>query len=190
MFGIGPQSLQCLCRYSSASISLQPPAVAKPDGICSVVPIKQQPSGPERITTFIKSSLPTNWFRKLQKLWPLFSLSSQQQEDPLVNSEHAADTAPQTEAHTSTTCAVTKSLSHAMHSQTSEQQESAHKPLQNLRSTAYQAGNQQLYYAKRHGWPQPCMQIIRRSALRWQIHWHGFIWPHKKELAIDLDRHY
>ena len=166
-FGTGPHSLQCLCRYSSASISHCPPAVAQPDSICSAVAIKQQPSESERSTIFTKSSSPTSWFRKLQKLWPLFSLSSQQQKDPPVNSEHAADTAPQAKAHTSTACALAKSLSQTMHSQTSEQQDSAHTPLQNLPSRAYQSVDQQAYHVKQHGCPRPCMQIVRRSALRW-----------------------
>ena len=182
--------MRCLSRYSSASISHQPPAVAKDDSIGSVVAVKQQPSESEESTIYTKSSVLTDWFRRTQERRPLLSLSSSQQEKPLVNSEHEADTAPQTEAHASTACALAKSLSQNMRSQTSDQQDSAHTPLQNLPSRAHQSDDQQAYHVKRHGCPRPCMQIVRRSALRWQVHWHGFIWPHKQELAIDLDRHY
>jgi hypothetical protein len=39
---------------------------------------------------------------------------------------------------------------------------------------------------KSQGCPWPCMNVTRRSALRWQIDWHGLDWPTKQEAKLEL----
>ena len=36
------------------------------------------------------------------------------------------------------------------------------------------------------GCPWPCMNVTRRSALRWQIDWHGLDWPARQEAKLEL----
>ena len=36
------------------------------------------------------------------------------------------------------------------------------------------------------GCPWPCMNVTRRSALRWQIDWHGLDWPIRQEAELEL----
>ena len=36
------------------------------------------------------------------------------------------------------------------------------------------------------GCPWPCMNVTRRSALRWQIDWHGLDWPTRQEAKLEL----
>lgn len=47
------------------------------------------------------------------------------------------------------------------------------------------------HQAKLQGLPWPMMCCTRRSALRWQVEWHGLQWPAKHDsLELQLDRHY
>ena len=39
---------------------------------------------------------------------------------------------------------------------------------------------------KLQGCPWPCMNVTRRSALRWQIDWHGLDWPARQEAKLEL----
>ena len=47
------------------------------------------------------------------------------------------------------------------------------------------------HQAKLQGLPWPMMCCTRRSALRWQVDWHGLQWPTKQDsLELQLDRYY
>ena len=47
------------------------------------------------------------------------------------------------------------------------------------------------HQAKLQGVPWPMMCCTRRSALRWQVDWHGLQWPAKQDsLELQLDRYY
>lgn len=41
-------------------------------------------------------------------------------------------------------------------------------------------------FVQRQGCPWPCMNVTRRSALRWKIDWHGLQWPPKQQAAQEV----
>lgn len=41
-------------------------------------------------------------------------------------------------------------------------------------------------FVQRQGCPWPCMNVTRRSALRWKIDWHGLQWPPKQQAALEV----
>lgn len=40
--------------------------------------------------------------------------------------------------------------------------------------------------ANMRGCPWPSMKVSRRSALRWQVDWHGLVWPAMQQVALEL----
>ena len=40
--------------------------------------------------------------------------------------------------------------------------------------------------ANMRGCPWPSMEVSRRSALRWQVDWHGLVWPAMQQVALEL----
>lgn len=44
-------------------------------------------------------------------------------------------------------------------------------------------------WVNKQGLPWPCIDVHRRSTLRFHAHWHGLRWPKTKELSLDLSHH-
>lgn len=139
-----------------------------------------------------RMTLLTEWFSQLQKHMPNFALSKQclrnQGANATAQRSHV-NAAAATAAHV-TADAIFPS-SQALQQCKESQPESWHDTYgHGLTSKAYQVLDQWPSAVKQMGCPWPCMQIDRRSAVRWHVRWHGFIWPIEKELSLNLDSHY
>lgn len=64
--------------------------------------------------------------------------------------------------------------------------------LDQTQQSMYRFADQISHEAKLQGLPWPMMCCTRRSALRWQVEWHGLQWPERKmdSVELQLDRYY
>ena len=77
------------------------------------------------------------------------------------------------------TSAILHASSHtSMHDRSSL----GHQAQQSVHAVADQISQR----AKAQSLPWPKMCLTRRSALRWQVEWHGFTWPVKQHAALEV----
>lgn len=181
-----------LCRLDHAHVSCHIPNEAHEGNTSPATAAMQQPHASVHSALSAKATMLFAWYNQFQE--HLFGRGkiTELKKDLLAKPHSALDPAQRGNtvtaeaAHPSAKDAT--SATPALHWREYEQQDSAQSMQQSTMNRAQQADLWPQYQLQ--GYPWPCMQIARRSALRWHVKWHGFVWPQKKELLVNLDYHY
>jgi len=138
-----------------------------------------------------KYESPTSVYMK--RLWsalPEWRLSSMtfshlpawlESETPQTSNKATVDSAPAaTPSHRTTSSSLMPP------SMTSRLEQYCSRPLHWIEHSVRTRVDSLPEHAQLIGCPWPCMNVARRSALRWQIDWHGLVWPLRQQAALEL----
>lgn len=180
----------CLCRFSSASIPCYDSATAANSAV-SPDCITHQPCKSSESCTPSELTALWKWFNQLYEFVPRFAVSSLDKEKLQVKVvKQTAGCAQQRHKDEAAIIHITAVKLPSLHQHEADQQLRVQSACPRLTSPLQQPIKQGLTALQQQGCPWPCMQITRRSALRWHVSWHGLLWPADKELPLNLDSHY